>query len=161
MWLVRAMWDWDEDKGKDLAEYVVYNIGARLGNIIKRERAERRHPDQNHSRKLDIWSPCWEDTNVCMEAMIEGNEPSPELVVAIREALDHANKELTALAHTLMIALVENDGNLAGAARDLLRQKEIIKRFGPDERHLKYTLTRRVMPEILDNLSPTHIMPEK
>ena len=160
MWLVRAMWDWDEDKGRELAEYVIWNIGARLGNQIKSERAERRHPDSNYARKVDIWSSSWDDNTLCMEAMIAGRGPNPELVVAIREALQHASEEMTDLAQTLMCALIENDGNLAGAARDLLNVEEIVKRFGPDERHLKYVLRRRVMPEIFDNLSPTHIMPE-
>jgi len=164
IWLVRAMWDWDESKGKELSEYVIYNIGARLGNIIKSERATRRHPDQNRSRKVDIWSSWRPDTNnhaLCIEAMIDGQGPNPELTVAIREALTRANEEMTELARTLMVALIENDGNLAGAARDLLKIEEIIRRFGPDERHLKYILRRQVMPEIFDNLSPTHIMPEK
>jgi hypothetical protein len=163
LWLVRALWDWDEDKGKELAEYVVWNIGARLGNQIKSERAERRHPDANHSRKIDIWGFARPDgtQSLTMEAMLAGRGPNPELAVAIREALTRANEEMTDLARTLMVALIENDGNLAGAARDLLQLKEIVNRFGPDERHLKYVLRRRVMPEIFDNLSPTHIMPEK
>jgi hypothetical protein len=160
IWLNTSMWDWDRDKGRELAEYVVWNIGARLGNKIKSERADRRHPDANHSRKVDIWSPCWDDNTLCMEAMIAGRGPNPEMVVAVREALDRADKELTDLARSLMLALVMNDGNLAGAARDLLESEEIIKRFGPDERHLRYELRRRVMPEIFNFLSPMHIMPE-
>jgi len=159
---VQAMWDWEDDRGKELAEYVVWNIGARLGNLIKSERAERRHPDPNHSRMVDIWGFARPDgtQSLTMEAMLAGRGPNPELVVAVREALMRANEEMTDLARALMVALIENDGNLAGAARDLLRHEEIIKRFGPDERHLKYVLRRRVVPEIFDNLSPTHIIPE-
>jgi len=161
MWMIRCMWDWEEDRGTNLAEYVVYNIGARLGTQVKTERAKRRHPDANRSRRVNIWDQSYDDNSLSMEAMIAGNGPNPELVVAIREALEIANENLTDLAKDLLFALANNNGNLTWATRDLLEKDHIRRRFGPNEDHLKYVLRRKVMPEVFHFLQPVHIMPEK
>lgn len=160
IWMIRSMWEWDESRGRSLEEYVIYNIGARLATQIKVERAKRRHPDANTSRKLNIWESSYDDNTLSMESMIAGNGPNPELIVILREAIEIANENLTDLAKDLLIALAENNGNLTWATRDLMERDHIRRRFGPDENHLKYVLRQKVMPEIFHFLNPMAIMPQ-
>jgi hypothetical protein len=160
-WLLHSMWKWDPSQGKTLEHYVVYNIGARLDTQADKERAQKRHPKAGQRGRVEIWDSrskngdghSWEST------ISYGS--SPEVITAIRRALEKASQELTELAQILLVALVENEGNFAGATRDLLCQPEIRRRFGPDEDHLKYVLRRRVLPEIFTFLAPVHIIPSE
>lgn len=155
------MWEWDEERGVELATYVVYNIGARLSTQIKTERAKRRHPDANKTRRVNIWEDAYdEDGGSPMESTIANNDESIDRTIAVREALKIANENLTDLAKDLLIALANNNGNLTWATRDLLERDHIRRRFGSDENHLKYVLRRKVMPEIFHFLQPMDIIPE-
>ena len=68
-WLIQSMWDWDATKTPDIARYVVYNIGCRLGNIVKTERSSSRHPDPNKSRKIDIWGSPYKDSDSTLQLL--------------------------------------------------------------------------------------------
>lgn len=158
IWLMRALWDWDESRGVSLSRYVVYNIGVRLGTQVEHERAKKRHPS---AVKLDLWGSRGKDAdNFTWEETLH-NSTDIETIVAIRRALVAASNELTDLAKMLLVALIDNGGNFAGASRDLYEKNEIRSRFGPDQEHLKYVLRRKVMPEIFNFLEPTHIIPSK
>jgi len=156
-WLVRALWDWDEDRGTELGEYVLYNIGARLNTTIRVERAGRRHPDRNTSRKVPIWDI--HDEGLTVEETLPNPSADPELRLAIKQAFDKANAELTGLARELVVVLIEENGNLAAAARRLVRRKHIRRRFGSDPNYLKYKLNKLVGKEISDFFEPTAIIP--
>jgi hypothetical protein len=155
-WLIRAMWDWDKTKGVTLERYVVYNIGVRLGTQIEFERAKKRHP---RGVKIDIWDTRGKDVGHTWEETIPSHDDI-ETVVAIRRALDEADKHLTKIAKELLHALIKNDGHFKGAIRELLSVPSVRQKYGPDEEHLKYVLRRQVMPEIFHFLSPVHIIPE-
>lgn len=161
IWLVDSMWNWEDDRNVDLADYVVYNIGVRLKMYVEAERAKKRHPNANRSRREGIWDEqnSEDGSNSLRESSIDSGIPDIETTIAIRQALKIANENLTDLAKELLIALANNNGNLAGATRDLLERDHIVKRFGSDEKHLKYLLRKKVLPEIFAFLQPIDIMP--
>ena len=53
-WLIRSLWEYDENRNTELARYVVYNIGARLKACIRHEKNIKRHPPENIYR-MNIW----------------------------------------------------------------------------------------------------------
>jgi DNA-directed RNA polymerase specialized sigma24 family protein len=164
VWLIQSMWDWDDTRGVGLAEYVVYNIGARLKTQLEFEQAKRRSPKANDLQRVGLWDQVTyhgNDFNDTRESRIQGASPDPEIVAALREALELANREMTNLAKDLLLALANNNGNVTMATRDLLKQDHIKFRFGHDEIHLKYILQKKIMPEIFQFLTPAHIIPEK
>jgi len=156
--LIKRMWKWDETRGRNLADYCTYHIGVRLATVVKAEKAKKRHPNPNKSRKIDIWEPVDEGSNTVYENWIPGHE-NIEVSYAIREAIETANNELTELAKDLLVALANNSGNFAESVRDLSSQDHIRRRFGPDETHVRYVMRKKVLPEIVDYLHPTRIMP--
>jgi hypothetical protein len=163
-WLIRAMWDYDERRGRTLCDYVLYNIGARLNTQIRVERAVRRHPDPNTSRKVDIWEKCAHSNadhgiNVTVESTLPSPCCDPETRLAIKRAFDTADEKLTTLARELLVVLIEENGNLAASARRLVRRKHIRKRFGSDPKHLEYMLNKRVLQEIFQHFQITAIIP--
>lgn len=162
-WLVRAMWDFDDTRGRTLCDYVLYNIGVRLNTHIRAERTARKHPDKNTSFKIDIWGPLNKSDENEFKVLVENVLPSPcadpETTLAIKQAFANAEKKLTKIAKELLIALIEENGNMAATSRRLLRRKHIRKRFGNDPKHLEYILKRRVMPEISSNFDLMAIIP--
>lgn len=165
-WLVRALWDYDEERGRTLCDYVLYNIGARLNTQIRIERAVRRHPDQNTSRKIDIWETTnnsninlQNDKSFVLEQTLPHHGCSPETRLAIKRAFESASTSLSVLAQELLVVLIEENGNMAASARRLVRRKHIRKRFGSDPKYLKYVLNKRVLPEISQHFEITAIIP--
>lgn len=156
--LIKRMWKWDETRGRDLADYCTYNIGSQLATIVKSEKAKKRHPNANRSRKIDIWEPLTDDSATPFESCLPGVE-NIEVTCAIRQAIETANVELTDLAKDLLMALANNSGNFAESIRDLSSQDHIRRRFGPDETHTCYVMRKKVLPEIIDYLHPSRIMP--
>jgi len=156
--LIKRMWLWDEKRGTRLADYCAYHIGVHLATIVKAEKAKKRHPNPNTSRKIDIWEPTDENGGATFESWLP-NHDNIEVSYAIREAIELANAELTDLAKDLLMALANNAGNFAESVRDLSSMDHIRKRFGPDETHVRYVMRKKVLPEIVDYLHPSRIMP--
>lgn len=157
--LIQRMFKWDEKRGIDLTYYCVYHIGVRLATIVKSEKAKKRHPNPNTTRKIDIWEPVdIEKSNALFESTVPSHE-NIEVTCAIREAIENANEELTDLAKDLLMALANNSGNFAESIRDLSSLDHIRQRFGVDKTHMCYVMRKKVLPEIVDYLHPSRIMP--
>lgn len=156
--LIKRMWKWEEGRA-GLAEYCLYNIGVHLATVVKIEKAKKRHPDPNTSRKIDIWEAVYDQNHSMVYENILPSNDTIEINCAIREAISSANEEMTDLAKDLLMALANNSGNFAESIRDLSSQDHIRQRFGPDKTHMAYVMRKKVMPEIVDYLHPSRIMP--
>jgi len=153
IWLNHSLWDWESDK-RPLDEFVVYNIGARLSTTIRVERAKRRHPDRNTSRKINIWEPIEDSSgdsegHNLLEETLPSNSINPERWVIFYEALKNAESDMTELAKEVLEVLAETDGNWTSTARLLMARPHIRQRFGTSPKSVKYRLKQKIGREIL------------
>ena len=156
--LVNAIWQYDDESHIALAEYVIYNIGARLKNLVRNEKSAKRHPDPNTSRKQDIWS---NDNDEWNGSTLESRLPSHhdlELELSIRESFHQAEKHLSETAQELMFALAETNGNFAESVRTLASSPTVRKKYGSEIGSLKYALQFKVLPEISEFLNLNDII---
>lgn len=128
IWLVDSMWRWDEERGKTLAEYVVYNIGVRLRNYVAKEQAQKRRPmfpPKSLIRK-HIDKEIYEQHNIgeCNENDIQGDSINPEEALIIKRSIERINQGSN-LERLLLEILIENGGNLSGAARTIIVKKKV------------------------------------
>lgn len=153
-WLLDSIWEFDENKSSSnniqhaLSRYVIYHIGVRLAGIVKFEKNIKRHPDPNHSWRVDVWGSAGKDEEGnTIESCLPSNVDI-EVQTAIRQAFTLAHDNISDIAKELMIALIDCDGNFAEAVRMISSRKHIVKKYGNDEAHLKYRMRFKVLPEI-------------
>jgi hypothetical protein len=139
------MWHWDDKVGTPLAEYVVYNVGARLRNVVAKEVTKKRCPQK---RTVSLQKKLYEDSNgvETLQDSIQSKEPSQEERLAFKEALECIDNELPYLAKTLFQYMVEEDGNFTEAAKRLQKKVRGLEEVSPSA--FRMQLRRNVIPEI-------------
>ena len=157
IWIIDSLWRWDDKVGTPLGRYVVYNVGARLRNVVAKETTSKRRPKKP---SISLNKKVYEDSSDSMtiQDCIPSNEPSSEERVAFEEALRCVDKELPFLAKMLLNYLIEEEGNFSAAAA---RLKTKIKGIGNvSDSAFRMTLRRNVIPEIHSVLVEKNLLPE-
>lgn len=148
IWIVDSLWRWDETRGTPLAEYVVYNVGARLRNQIQKELASKRRPKkptisiyENRGRDKDGLS-----TSITIEETLPSRESSAEERLALEEVLKCVDEQMTFMEKRLLDFLIEEEGNFKEAAIKL--QHVVRGANAMTEGAFRMHLRRNVVPKI-------------
>lgn len=146
IWIVDSMWRWDETVGTPLAEYVVYNVGARLRNVITKEIAKKRCP---RKQSISLQKELYKGDNLStgyLQDRIPSLDPSQEERLAFEEALRCIDNELPYIAKMLLDYMIEEDGNFTAAATKLQKKIRGYENFNSSA--FRMQLRRKVIPEI-------------
>lgn len=148
IWIVDCLWRWDETRGTPLAEYVVYNVGARLRNAIQKELATKRRPKKP---SISIHEGRHKDKNglaasISIEETLPSNEPSAEERLAYEEVMQCLDKQMSFIEKRLLDFLIEEDGNFKEAAIKL--QQVVRGANSMSEGAFRMHLRRNVVPKI-------------
>jgi len=163
IWLVNSMWEWDETRGVKLDEYVVYNIGARLRNIIVAETRPKRRPLQKPSRiEIDYHTRRTPSRSyeICYASQLEGNVATPEELLIAKSVCMEVNKKLPMLAKDLLENLILTDGNFSKACRQVLDSGRVRTGKFITKDAFRQALRRGMLPKIKTVFSEMKIIPE-
>jgi hypothetical protein len=159
-WLIRLLWDWDEEKEVGLVKYVLWNIGARLQNEIIYEKRKRRHPIK--AKKLIITTNVDQNqinqNEISEETIPSKNNDSPESIAIVREALEKAEEKLDNESKEILFRLIQNNGNLSSVTRDILLNSDSRNRFGDTTNQVYYKVREKIFPKISKIFNPNEII---
>lgn len=145
IWIVDCLWRWDETRGTPLAEYVVYNVGARLRNALQKELASKRRPKKpNVSLNKKKYND--EDNDMTVQDTVASNDPSAEERLAYEEVMKCIDTQMTFVEKRLLDFLIEEDGNFKEAAIKL--QRVVRGANTMSEGAFRMHLRRNVVPKI-------------
>ena len=162
IWLVNSLWEWDETKDVPLAEYVAYNVGARLRNQMAYEQRKKRHPDSppislsahgmsnNPIRvgKNEIDRSFSDKKSMYLEGKIRAETPDPEALLIIRRAYDKIERELPLLARELLESLMLESGNISAASRRVLYSGRVRRVEGMSDDAFRQSLQRNILSQL-------------
>jgi DNA-directed RNA polymerase specialized sigma24 family protein len=161
IWLVNSLWEWDEDKGSPLVEYVVYNIGVRLRNQIAKEQRQKRHPEVPPRSIHDQYrNPnSLGDSTRNISETIDGDVPDPESLLVIQRAYSRIERELPLLARELLESLILESGNLSAASRRVLDRGRVRRVEGMSADAFRQALRRNILSQLRTVLAEENIIP--
>jgi hypothetical protein len=158
IWLLHFMWEWDEEKGKTLSEYVTYNIGIRLKNQVDKEMAGKR---SSKAPPLSIVNSDIQENEFCdntiRETFLESNTTDAETLLSISQVYNKVNNELPFLAGELLECLLLENGNVVRAGR-MLREQGRIRGVTKSEDTFRQWLKRKYFPMLRSVLKEAHII---
>jgi len=145
--LVEYMWKWEEYRGVTLEHYVFYNVGVRLGNIVRAEHRQKRKPENRGT--VDVY----------YKPDVLNTTANPEVLYAIKEAIEQAEEELSDTAIMYARCLADNDGVYTEALNDMIKNEQVTGRYGTNKPTLKYVLETKIRKELTSHLNPNDIIP--
>lgn len=148
IWILHFMWKWDDERGVSLSRYVTHNVGVRLKNQIDMEMAKKRNPKTpNYEIVNESYENNGGQSNVIKENEINSNVPTPEEIIALRQAYERIDRELPLLARELLECLMLENGNLFKATR-ILQERGRIRGLNKSDDALRQWLRRNFIPKL-------------
>ena len=161
--LTDAMWRYDESRGPSLAEFVVYEIGGRLSNLIMKEIRACRNPKyapksiefgsntNGEGERLETKS------SISEQVIYDPYSSDPESLTAIKHALEQVRDTEPAIVKYLLDALMENT-SFAGACRDLHKRK-IRTPYPVTDGAFRVSVRRHILPRLRSDFASADIIP--
>lgn len=161
-WLIFSVQEWNEEKGTTLEKYVVYNIGVRLSNLIKKELAKKRF-HYKYSIEIPRYSNDIENSLGHIGAKLNNKENeidninNIEEILNVKKIFDVLSKELTSIQIKFLGCLIESEGNVREACKIYLSKYKINKKDITQEQLRQFAI-KNILPNIRTKFSSVDII---